>query len=97
MFVTRLHGHVAPDNWNRLQQHYTRLVQSLPDGLIDTYLIQNSEQPTSWEILTIWLSEETYESVRAQKKTEACELLFIDVDGIPERESFRVKCGHQRI
>ena len=97
MFVTRLHGDVAQENWNRLQQHYDRLVHSLPEGLIETFLIQNTEQPTSWEILTIWQSEESYESIRAHKKTEACEMLFLEAEALPERQSYRVRHGHQRV
>jgi len=97
MFITILRGHLAQEHWVRLQQQYEKLVHSLPDGMLDTYLVQSSEQPTLWEILTIWQSEEAYEKGRAQKKTEACELLFCDVGEAPERQTFRVRKGHQRV
>ncbi len=97
MFVTRLHGNVAHEHWNRLQQQYERLVHSLPEGLAETYLMQNTEQPTDWEIVTFWQSEEAYESVRAQKKSNACELLFLELDAVPERQAYRVRRGHQLV
>ena len=97
MYVTRLHANVAQDHWSHLQLQYDRLVHSLPEGLAETFLIQNTEQPTSWEILTFWQNEESYERVRAQKKTEACEQLFLAVDAIPELQEFRVRRGHQRL
>ncbi len=97
MFVTILRGQVAHENWDRLQVHYDRLVSSLPEGLLDTYLIQNYQQPTLWEIVTIWTSEEAFESVRAQKKTEAAELLFCDSGALPDLQGFQVRRGHQCI
>ena len=97
MFVTRLHGYVAQEHWTRLQQQYDRLVHSLPEGLVETFLVQNTEQPSAWEILTFWQNEEAYESVRAQKKTEACEQLFLSFEAVPERQSYRVRRGHQLV
>lgn len=97
MFITILRGQVAHENWVRLQLHYDKLVNSLPEGLLDTYLIQSHEQPTLWEIITIWKNEEAFEKGRAQKKTEAAELLFCDSGSIPEIQSFQVRRGHQRI
>jgi heme-degrading monooxygenase HmoA len=96
MFVTILRGQVAHENWGRLQQHYDKLVNSLPEGLIDTYLIQNHEQPTLWEIITLWKSEEAFETGRAQKKSEAAELLFCDSGAVPDLQCFQVRRGHQR-
>lgn len=97
MFITILRGQVAHENWGRLQLQYDRLVASLPEGLLDTYLIQGHEQPTLWEIVTIWKSEEAFEKGRAQKKNEASELLFIDSGSVPELQCFQVRRGHQRI
>jgi hypothetical protein len=97
MFITIVRGDVAQENWSRLQQHYDRLVNSIPDGLLDTFLVQNTEQPTTWQILSIWQSEESYGTVRAQKKTEACELLFIEVEAVPERQSYQVRHARQRV
>ena len=97
MLITRLRGNVAQEHWTHLQQQYERLVHSLPDGLAETYLVQSQDQPAAWEILTIWQSEEAYESVRAQKKTEACEQLFLAVESVPDRQTYRVRRGHQRV
>lgn len=97
VFITILRGQVAHENWPRLQQQYDKLVNSLPDGLVDTYLMQCHEQPTLWEIVTIWANEESFEKDRAQKKTEAAELIFCDLGAVPELQSFQVRRGHQRI
>ena len=97
MLISILRGHLAQEHWTRLQGHYEKLVHSLPEGLLQTYLVQNSEQPTLWEILMIWQSEEAYESGRAQKKTEACELLFCDAGDVPDLQTFRVRKGHQQL
>lgn len=97
MFVTILRGQVTHENWGRMQQQYDKLVNSLPEGLQNTYLIQGHQQPTLWEIIMIWKSEEAFETSRAQKKTEAAELLFCEFGEAPELQSFQVRSGHQRI
>jgi hypothetical protein len=97
MFVTILRGHVAQEHWERLRQQYERQIKSIPDGLMETYLVQGHEQPTLWQVLTFWQSEEVYEGARGQKKMTACETIFYDAGAMPERSCFQVRVGLERI
>jgi heme-degrading monooxygenase HmoA len=97
MFVTILQGHVAHENWERLQQQYEHQFQSVPEGLINSFLVQGHEQPTLWKIITFWQNEEFFERARGQKKTSACEVIFIDVESVSERASYQVRRGYSRI
>lgn len=97
MFVTILQGQVAQENWEKLRQQFERQTHSIPDGLMETFLVQGHEQPTWWQILTFWQSEEFYEGARGQKKTAACEAIFMNSGAVPERSSFQVRYGIERI
>ena len=96
MFVTIVQGQVAQEHWERLRQQYERHTHSIPDGLMETFLVQGHEQPTAWQILTFWQSQEIYEQVRGQKKTTACEMIFLNCDAVPERTCFQVRYGIER-
>jgi hypothetical protein len=97
MFVTILRGQVAHENWERLRQLFERQIHSNPEGLMETFLVQSHDQPTLWQILTFWQSEEVYERIRGQKKMTACEMIFCDVGANPERSCFQVRLGFERI
>lgn len=97
MFVTILRGQVAQENWGELQHQYERLMKLVPDGLMQTYLVQEHEHKSQWQIITYWKNEEAFLEAHRDKKTEACENLFCDAGTIPERISYHVRRGYQRV
>ncbi len=97
MFVTILRGQVAQENWGELQHQYERLLKSLPDRLLQTYLVQNHEHGSQWHIISFWKSEADFNTAQHDKKTEACVNLFCDAGTIPERVSFHVRRGYHRV
>ena len=97
MFVTVLRGQIAQENWGRLRQQYERQIQSIPDGLMETFLIQSHDQPALWEIVTFWQNESFFERARGQKKMTACEMILIDAGSVPERSMYQVRSGFERI
>ena len=97
MFVSIVQGQVAQENWERLRQQYERKTHSIPDGLMETFLVQGHEQPTLWQILTFWQSQEIFEQARGQKKTAACEMIFLNANSVPERTCFQVRYGIERV
>ncbi len=97
MFVTIVQGQVAHEHWERLRQQYERHTHSIPDGLMETFLVQSNEEPTLWQILTFWQSQEIAEQTRGQKKTSASEVIFLNCDSVPQRSTFQVRYGIERM
>ncbi|GAP05994.1 antibiotic biosynthesis monooxygenase [Anaerolinea thermolimosa] len=97
MYVTILQGQVAQENWGELQRQYEIACKATPEGLLQTFLVQDDEQKTHWQIITFWKNEEAYHKAHEEKKTETCVLLFCNAGTVPERRHFHVRRGHQRV
>jgi hypothetical protein len=57
--MTTLEARVAPENWNMLKQSYQDQVASgIPAEMLQTYLIQNADDPARWQIVHFCASRE---------------------------------------
>jgi quinol monooxygenase YgiN len=97
MYATILRGKVTQENWGALQHQYEKMCKAVPEGLLQTYLVQDHDHAVQWQIITLWKSEEAYLEARKSKKTEACENLFCDAGSVPERSCYHVKRSYHRI
>ena len=73
--ITILEAHVAPENWKALERAYKSETEKKPPQLIQSFLIRSAADPTLWRIITVWLSREALEEMRAEG-TPAGVLMF---------------------
>lgn len=97
MFLTILTGRVNPENWSILETSYATAIKHCPDGLVQSFLIQSHHEPNLWKIITIWQSQEDYESAEAQRLTSPCVQMFCDAGSTPQRTRYRSVRRYTRI
>ena len=97
MFVTIVQANVGQEHWERVRQQFERQTHSIPDGLMETFLVQGHDQPTAWQILIFWQNQEMFEHARGMKKVAAFESIFFDCEAVPERSSYQVRAGVERV
>lgn len=65
MVVTILVAEVAPEKEAVLQAEYKQALEHLTAGITETFLLQDSNNPRVWRIVTVWESREALEAMRA--------------------------------
>jgi quinol monooxygenase YgiN len=65
MVMTILKARVAPDRVGDLERAYREGTQTLPPGLVETFLIRDSSDETLFRIATVWSSREALDDMRA--------------------------------
>ena len=60
MIITTLDSTVSADKWDELRAGFKKMVATAPSQIIQSMLIQNSHEPTSWKVITIWKSKEEF-------------------------------------
>ncbi|GAP17058.1 hypothetical protein [Levilinea saccharolytica] len=97
MYVSILSGQVVKDNWVRLEEAYAKAIRHPPEGLLESFLIQDSESRTLWQIVSVWRSQEAYELGHEMKVTDTCTQLFCDAGSTPVRTAHRVSRHYSRV
>ena len=64
MIFTLLEAHVAPEQWETLQQAYQAGLDHLPAQMAQTFLLQDARDPTRWSILSFWHSRAALDEYR---------------------------------
>jgi heme-degrading monooxygenase HmoA len=65
MVMTILEAHVAPDRIAELERAYREGTLAFPPGLVETFLVRDSDDTTLFRIMTVWSSREALENMRA--------------------------------
>ncbi len=90
MVITILEAHVTPEKWATLEQAYKAGTVSLPPVIVQTFLAQNSADPTAWRIITHWRSREALDEYRQSAKTPGGVLMFRAAGAEPTLSIFDV-------
>jgi hypothetical protein len=64
MILTILEASVAAEQWSTLQQAYQKGIAHLPAQMVQTFLVQQTKDPTTWQILSLWHSREAVDEYR---------------------------------
>lgn len=64
MVMTVLEAHVPAENWSALEQAYSDGIKEKDPGLVQTFLLHGSADPTLWRIATVWESREALAKMR---------------------------------
>ncbi len=90
MVITVLEAQIAPEKTAMLETTYKQAIAHLDPGIVQTFLIQNSKDPGTWQIITQWESREALEAMRQTGETPRGVLIFRAVEAEPRLSVFRV-------
>ncbi len=83
--ITIIEGKVNKDKWSLFQNAYERVAKkSLPDSLLDSYLVQDVNESEIWRILTVWENIEAMNTYRKNVETPAWILVYREVGTEPK-------------
>jgi hypothetical protein len=89
--MTILEAQVAPERWDALRKSYDARAHPPESGpIVESFLIQGTEDSKTWRIVTIWRDREALESMRGQGETPTGVLIFRDADAEPRLTIFTV-------
>ncbi|HEX6384063.1 MAG TPA: hypothetical protein VF177_05280 [Anaerolineae bacterium] len=91
MVMTILEAHVASEKWAVLEQAYKAGTVSLPSVIVQTFLVQNSADPTMWRIITQWRSRAALEEYRLSVETPGGVLMFREAGAEPTLSIFDIR------
>jgi hypothetical protein len=91
MVMTVLEAQVAPERWDALRRSYEARAR-LPDtgAIVESFLIQGTDDAGTWRILTIWRDQEALDAMRGSGETPTGVLIFRDADAEPRLTIFTV-------
>ncbi len=90
MIVTILDAKVESEKQGVLQKSYKSMAEPLPPEIVQSFLLQETDDQTHWRIVTIWQSEETLEEYRQSTDTPGGVLMFRSADAEPTLSVFKV-------
>ncbi len=65
MVMTVLDAHVAAERVPDLERAYREAVTNLEPGIVETFLVRDTKDTTEFRIMTVWVSGEALEKMRA--------------------------------
>jgi quinol monooxygenase YgiN len=69
MIITILEANVDNSKWDDLKSGFDKMVEILPEQVVQSLLIQNSQTPESWKLVTLWKSREAFAEYRKSATT----------------------------
>jgi hypothetical protein len=65
MAITVLEAPVAADRVNDLERAYREMTAQIPSDIIETFLVRDTRDASVFRIITVWVSREKLERMRA--------------------------------
>ncbi len=90
MVTTILEAHVTPEKAGALEQAYNEAIKQLEPGIVQTFLLHSSADPTLWQIVTVWRSREALDAMRQSGTIPRGVLIFRPADAEPTLSIFQV-------
>ncbi|HLO33211.1 MAG TPA: hypothetical protein VK249_28950 [Anaerolineales bacterium] len=90
MVITVLEEHVGAERWITLQADYQKRTAELPPQMMQTFLLQNTNDQTVWQIISVWKSREALDEMRNSGETPTGVLMFRNVGAEPKLSIFKV-------
>ena len=96
MVATVLEAHVQPEQWAALANAYTELTESLPDSIVNSWLLQDQKDASTWRILTLWRDQESLDRMRQSGQTPTGIVIFQRAQAQPALSIFDVRVAARR-
>jgi quinol monooxygenase YgiN len=91
MVMTILEAQVAPGRWDALRESYEARAHLPESGaIVESFLVQGTEDPDTWRIVTVWRDQEALDAMRGSGETPTGVLIFRDADAEPHLTVFTV-------
>jgi len=91
MLITMVEGSVPQSKQQALEDAYRSFVErGLPAGALQTYLLRGAEEQKIWRIVTIWVSREALDTIRASDDGMPALRMFKAADVQPTLQLFDV-------
>ncbi len=90
MVMTVLEAKVARENWQVLEDTYSRETQVLDPGIVQTFLVHSRSDDSTWQIMTIWESQEALTAMRQSNETPRGVLIFRSAQAQPALNIFDI-------
>ncbi len=90
MVMTVLEAQVETDKTSALQEAYQEGIRQLDAGIVKTFLVQASREPSTWRILTLWENRAALDAMRASGETPRGVLMFRAAGAEPTLSVFDV-------
>jgi quinol monooxygenase YgiN len=84
MVITVLEAQVAIEKGEALKASYQQAIKWLDAGIVQTFLLQNIREPSTWQIITIWESRAALDAMRQSGETPRGVLMFREVQAEPK-------------
>jgi hypothetical protein len=92
MIITTLDATVSAEKWDELKSGFKKMVETIPAQIVQSLLIQNSHEQTSWKVITIWKGKDEFIEYRKSLQSPVPEgvALFRSVGAEPVASLFTV-------
>lgn len=90
MVITGLKARLTTDQATKLRAVYAKEQGHFPPGLVESFLVQGQGEPSDWQILTVWESQEALDAMRASGKTPRGLEMFREAGAEPELKILNV-------
>jgi heme-degrading monooxygenase HmoA len=90
MVMTVLEARVAPERAAELERTFEEAAAALPSGIVETFLVRSSREPSTFRIVTLWSSRAALDAMRASGETPKGVQIFQSVGAGPELSVFDV-------
>ena len=89
--VTMVEGIVPPQTWRALEDDYTNITKSPPEGILRSYLMQDRGELTLWRLVTLWQNIELLRAMQQANTVPPGIKIFKDLGVEPAVKVFSVK------
>ena len=76
MVITVLEATVNAEKWAMLEAAYRAALQEQTPGLVQTFLLHSSAEPTRWQIVTVWKDRAALNAMRQSGETPRGVVIF---------------------
>ncbi|HZQ07853.1 MAG TPA: antibiotic biosynthesis monooxygenase [Anaerolineae bacterium] len=90
MVMTILETHVSSERWSELERIFGEETKQLDPGIVQTFLLHSSSDPTLWRIATVWESRKVLAAMRQSVATPRGVLMFRKVGAEPVLSVFDI-------
>ena len=90
MVLTVLTAHIASEQWAALRKVFSESSARLPPQMVQTFLIQGTDDPTLWQGISVWRSREALSEYRRSVETPGGVMMFRSVGAEPTLAIFEV-------
>lgn len=83
MVITMLEANVKPDQVEALLRAYHELTSVIPPEIVETFLVRDSADALRYQIITVWVSGDALNKMRASPEKPRGVLIFESVGASP--------------